>query len=47
MIRIVCMICNALREASMSEWLETNGLGSFASSAVAGINAPALLDEVF
>jgi predicted glycogen debranching enzyme len=31
-------ICRDLREATAREWLETNGLGGFASSTVAGIN---------
>ena len=31
-------ICRDLREATAREWLETNGLGGFASSTVAGLN---------
>jgi predicted glycogen debranching enzyme len=38
MISIDRTICNDLQEAKKREWLETNGLGGFASSTVAGIN---------
>jgi len=31
-------ICRDLREATAREWLETNGLGGFASSTLAGLN---------
>lgn len=31
-------VCRDLREATAREWLETNGLGGFASSTVAGLN---------
>src|SRR4051812_13151595 len=31
-------VCRNLREATAREWLETNGLGGFASSTVAGLN---------
>ena len=31
-------VCRDLQEATAREWLETNGLGGFASSTVAGIN---------
>src|SRR5215212_10056476 len=31
-------ICRDLTEATAREWLETNGLGGFASSTVAGLN---------
>jgi predicted glycogen debranching enzyme len=31
-------ICRNLKEATAHEWLETNGLGGFASSTVAGLN---------
>ncbi|HEV2764482.1 MAG TPA: glycogen debranching enzyme N-terminal domain-containing protein, partial [Pyrinomonadaceae bacterium] len=31
-------ICRDLSEATRREWLETNGLGGFASSTVAGLN---------
>ena len=30
--------CRDLREALDREWLETNGLGGFASSTIAGVN---------
>ena len=38
MISIDRTICNDLQEAKKREWLETNGLGGFASSTLAGIN---------
>src|SRR5215469_1917506 len=38
MIRVDRTTCNDLQEARKREWLETNGLGGFASSTVAGIN---------
>ncbi len=31
-------VCQNLKEASSREWLETNGLGGFASSTIAGMN---------
>ena len=31
-------VCRDLKEATAREWLETNGLGGFASSTVAGLN---------
>ncbi|MCI0388041.1 MAG: amylo-alpha-1,6-glucosidase [Acidobacteria bacterium] len=38
MIRFEQEICSNLEAASQREWLETNGLGGFASSTVAGLN---------
>src|SRR5580658_1670647 len=38
MIQFDETICQDLESASRREWLETNGLGGFASSTVAGIN---------
>jgi predicted glycogen debranching enzyme len=38
MISIDRAICNDFQKAEKREWLETNGLGGFASSTVAGIN---------
>src|SRR5678815_4330125 len=38
MIRFEREVCNSLDAASRREWLETNGLGGFASSTIAGIN---------
>src|SRR2546423_12957263 len=38
MIRFNQDICANLDEALSREWLETNGLGSFASSTIAGLN---------
>src|SRR6266536_1421471 len=38
MIELKSDICANVDEASSREWLETNGLGGFASSTVAGIN---------
>ncbi len=38
MIRFNQDICGDLDEALSREWLETNGLGSFASSTIAGVN---------
>src|SRR5512136_1398500 len=32
------LICSDLTEASSREWLETNGLGGFASSSIIGLN---------
>jgi len=32
------LICNDLAQASSREWLETNGIGGFASSTIAGLN---------
>lgn len=37
-IEFVEDICRDLREATAREWLETNGLGGFASSTLAGLN---------
>src|SRR6204780_3721712 len=31
-------VCDNLNEASRREWLETNGLGGFASSTIIGLN---------
>ena len=31
-------ICHDLSEAAEKEWLETNGIGGFASSTIAGVN---------
>ena len=39
MIRFGREICGDLDEATAREWLETNGLGGFASSTIAGLNA--------
>ena len=38
MIRFDQSICNNLQAAGSREWLETNGIGGFASSTVAGMN---------
>ncbi len=38
MIQFTSDICHNYKEASSREWLETNGLGGFASSTVAGSN---------
>src|SRR5258708_35549747 len=38
MIRFGRELCNDLDAASEREWLETNGIGGFASSTVAGAN---------
>ena len=38
MIRFDASICTDLNAAGSREWLETNGIGGFASSTVAGIN---------
>src|SRR4028119_2516951 len=38
MIRFEREICTDLEAASSREWLETNGIGGFASSTIAGIN---------
>src|SRR6266851_4201256 len=38
MIRFGRELCNDLDAASEREWLETNGIGGFASSTVAGVN---------
>jgi predicted glycogen debranching enzyme len=38
MIRFDRSICGNLDEASQREWLETNGIGGFASSTIAGLN---------
>ena len=38
MIRLDQTICNDLNAALGREWLETNGLGGFASATVAGAN---------
>ena len=38
MIRFGKEICSHLEEASQREWLETNGIGGFASSTITGIN---------
>jgi predicted glycogen debranching enzyme len=38
MIQFDQTICSNLQEASSREWLETNGLGGFASSTISGIN---------
>lgn len=38
MIELGEEVCRDLREATAREWLETNGLGGFASSTVAGLN---------
>ncbi len=38
MIRLDESICRDLEQAMSREWLETNGLGGFASSTIAGIN---------
>ena len=38
MIRFAEDVCNNLDAASRREWLETNGIGGFASSTVAGMN---------
>ncbi|HMV50465.1 MAG TPA: amylo-alpha-1,6-glucosidase [Blastocatellia bacterium] len=38
MIRFDETICSNLEEASTREWLETNGLGGFASSTITGLN---------
>jgi predicted glycogen debranching enzyme len=37
-IRLDAHLCTNLEQATQREWLETNGLGGFASSTVAGIN---------
>jgi predicted glycogen debranching enzyme len=37
-IEFVENVCRDLKEATAREWLETNGLGGFASSTVAGLN---------
>ena len=38
MIRFDETICRDLNTSAKREWLETNGLGGFASSTVSGIN---------
>src|SRR5271169_3829229 len=38
MIRFRRDVCDNLNEASCREWLETNGLGGFASSTIIGLN---------
>src|SRR6266545_2223758 len=38
MIQFGRNICNDLDSAASREWLETNGLGGFASSTIAGMN---------
>jgi predicted glycogen debranching enzyme len=38
MIRFDRVICGDLEAALTREWLETNGLGSFASSTIVGLN---------
>src|SRR6202158_2105287 len=38
MIRFRRDVCDNLNEASRREWLETNGLGGFASSTIIGLN---------
>src|SRR5205823_8312517 len=38
MIIIDEKICGDLKQASEREWLETNGLGGFASSTITGLN---------
>src|SRR5256885_10962780 len=38
MIRFDENICGNLNEASEREWLETNGIGGFASSTISGLN---------
>src|SRR5271170_4111466 len=38
MIRFRRDVCDNLNEASSREWLETNGLGGFASSTIIGLN---------
>src|SRR5215218_8244405 len=38
MIEFGAEVCRDLREATAREWLETNGLGGFASSTLAGLN---------
>src|SRR5579863_3085288 len=38
MIRFRRDVCDNLNEASRREWLETNGLGGFASSTITGLN---------
>ena len=40
MIQLGPEICSDLDSALQREWLETNGLGGFASSTVAGANTP-------
>jgi predicted glycogen debranching enzyme len=37
-IRFGREVCGDLRQALSREWLETNGLGGFASSTIAGLN---------
>jgi glycogen debranching enzyme len=31
-------ICSSLEQSSRREWLETNGIGGFASSTITGLN---------
>src|ERR1043165_2732010 len=38
MIEFTQEVCSDLDEATRREWLETNGLGGFASSSVVGMN---------
>src|SRR5712692_1662898 len=38
MIQFTKEICGDLQAATRREWLETNGLGGFASSTIAGLN---------
>src|SRR6202165_5328758 len=38
MIRFGRDVCDNLNEALRREWLETNGLGGFASSTITGLN---------
>jgi len=42
MIRFGQDVCGNLEAALRREWLETNGLGGFASSTINGIKYPAL-----
>jgi len=39
MIRLDQETCRDLKNASTREWLETNGIGGFASSTITGLNA--------
>src|SRR5271165_6477472 len=38
MIHLAAQMCRDLATASQREWLETNGLGGFASSTITGLN---------
>src|ERR1700741_901060 len=40
MINIDEKICRDLSQTSEREWLETNGMGGFASSTITGLNTP-------